>query len=145
VKLDWAILSNSSEAKDGLASILSAGWDTAYRPSFPAPFLGAVTVRVLFHRSEAALESGTPHRFEMLFWTADGQSFAPGISFTMHVKSAPSSPTGWDVPAVFAANLSTLAVPKAGEYSIEILVDGEHLKSLHFRFMEGGPPGSPTA
>jgi len=144
VRLDWAILSNASEAKDGLASILSAGWDTAYRPGFPAPFLGAVTIRVLFHRSEAA-ETGTPHRFEMLFWTADGQPFAPAISFTMQVKSPPSAPTGWDVPAVVAANLSTLAVPKAGEYSIEILVDGEHLKSLHFRFMEGGPSAPPTA
>ncbi len=138
MKLDWAILSNAAEAKDGLASILSAGWDTAYRSAFPAPFLGALTVRILFHRSEVS-EAGTPHRFELLFWDQDGSPFAPSISFVMAVKLAPGSPAGWDVPWVVAANLSNLAVPRAGHYSIEVLVDSEHLKSIHFRFMQVAP------
>jgi len=139
VKLDWAILSSAAEARDGLASILLGGWDTAYRPTFPTPFLGAVTVRLLFHRSEVS-EQGTPHRFELLFWNEDGKPFAPSISFVTPVKLMPEVPVGWDVPWVIAANLSNLAVPQAGDYSIEVLVDGEHLKSLRFRFIHSAAP-----
>jgi len=39
----------------------------------------------------------------------------------------------WDIPAMFALTFAGLQLERVGRYSIEILADNAHLKSLNFR------------
>ncbi len=125
MRLDWAILSTAAEAREGLASMLSGGWDTSFRPEFPAPFIGAVTVRALFNRTEA----GRSHPCEMHFLDEDGKPFAPTFRFELRVDVSPSLPQGWDIPALASITLNGMIIPKPGLYSVEILMGGNHVKS----------------
>jgi hypothetical protein len=140
MKLDWAILSNSGEIQANLAYVMGGGWDTAWRPAFPAPFFGALNLRLLVHPSEIS----HPHRIELQFWNEDGKPFAPQLQLTVGPgEMPPEHEVGWDVPAMLAIALHGLMVPKPGRYSIEILIDGAHARSMPFKFVQGGPPGAP--
>lgn len=137
MKLDWAHLSNSAEVRDGLVYVLGGGWDTGWRPSFPAPFLGALTLSVRVHPSEIS----KAHQVELLFWDADGKPFAPPATLSLEPGTIPDKhPTGWDIPANIAIGLQNLPIPSPGFYSIEILIDGQHQRSVRFRFVQGMPP-----
>jgi hypothetical protein len=139
MRLDWAILSNSGEIQGNLAYVLGGGWDTAWRPIFPAPFFGALNLRLLVHPSEVS----EPHRIQLQFWNQDGKPFAPQLDLNVGPgQIPPEHEVGWDVPAMLAIGLQGLTVPAPGRYSIEILIDGQHVRSMPFKFVLGGPPGS---
>jgi len=142
MKLDWAILSNSAEIQANLSYVLGGGWDTGWRPIFPTPFLGALTLRLLVHPAEVS----QPHKIELYFWNEDGKAFAPPLTITLGPSVVPPEhPRGWDLPAMLAIGLQNLQIPDQGRYSIELLVDGQHTKSIPFRFVSGGPPGAPLS
>jgi hypothetical protein len=142
MRLDWAILSNSSEIQGGLSYVLGAGWDTGWRPAFPAPFLGALTLRVMVHRTEAAER----HRLVVRFWDEDGAEFAAPLEVELGPGEVPEGhPAAWEIPAQLAIALHGLPIPSPGHYSFEISVDGHHLKSVPFRFVQGQPPPVTTA
>lgn len=139
MKLDWAILSNSAEIQNNLSYVLGGGWDTSWRLAYPSPFLGALTVRLLQHRVEAA----RPHKLEVHALNEDGQPFAPPVTITLAPGLIPPDfPQGWDIPTLVAIDLRGLMIPKAGRYSFEVLIDDSHAKSIPFRFILGGPPGA---
>ena len=139
MRLDWAILSNFAEVQANLSYVLGGGWETAWRPSFPAPFGGALSLRLLAHPSEVT----TRHHVELLFWNEDGRPFAPSVSLDFGPGGIPTGhPTGWDLASVVAINLQSLLIPDAGRYSIEILIDGQHVKSIPFLCMVGSGPSA---
>ena len=142
MKLDWAILSNSSEIQGGLGYVLGGGWDTSWRPTFPASFIGALTLRVMVHRTEVTRQ----HELEVRFWDEDGRDFAPALQVQLGPGTVPDGhPPTWEVPAQLAIGLHGLPIPAAGHYSFEVSVDGQHLKSVPFRFVEGLPPPAAAA
>ncbi len=137
MKLDFAVLSNASEVNGNLLYLQGGGWDTGWRPFFPAPFQGALTIRLLWHPTELS----SSHQLELRFLSEDGAEFAPTFRLTMQgAKLAADFPKGWDVPLMFAIGLQNLPIPAPGHYSIEVLVDNQHLKSVQFRMMKGGAP-----
>lgn len=137
MKLDWATLANSAEATpNGLLYIMGAGWDTATRPSFPAPFAGAVALRLLFHRRE--LE--TRHSLTVELVNEDGSRVVE-ISHELDLGQVPRRPEPRsraleEVPIPVAVNLASLLIPQPGRYAIEIFLDGSHLKTLSFVFQQ---------
>lgn len=141
MKLDWAILSNSAEvAPNNLAYVLGGGWDTAWRSQFPAAFGGALTLRLLLNRLEVA----RPHQLEVHLLDEDGHPFVPPVTRNMsEMNLPPDYPKGWDVPALLAIGMPVLPIPSPGHYSLEILIDGQHVKSVPFRFILGPPPPPP--
>lgn len=142
MKLDWAILSNSAEIQANLSYVLGGGWDTAWRPSFPAPFMGAVTLRILVHPSEV----GKAHQLELDFWNEDGKPFSEPLQLTVGPGQIPEDhPVGWELPALLAIGLQGLPIPEPGRYSIEVLIDGQHFKSIPFRMILGPPSGPPPS
>jgi hypothetical protein len=42
-------------------------------------------------------------------------------------------PHGWDLAANIVINLGTVAIPKAGFYRFEILIDDQQVRTLPFR------------
>lgn len=137
MKLDWAILSNAADGRDGVVSILAAGWDTAWRPAFPTPFIGALTIRALFHPTE----SGRVWTFRIEFHDEDGNVLQEALTLPVDVKRNADLPIGWDVSAIASVSIMGLPIPKPGVYSIEILCEGNHLRTIPFRFVEGAPSG----
>lgn len=140
MKLDWATLSNSAEAGgNGLLYIMGAGWDTAARPSYPAPFAGALAMRLLFHPRELA----TTHVLTVEIITEDGNRVVE-ITHELDFRGLSekwSTPPQYlaEIPIPVALNLSTLTIPSPGRYAIAIFVDGSHLDTLSFVFQ---PPGT---
>src|SRR5438046_2404870 len=126
--LDWAILAESVQLHEGLAFILGGGIDTVSVPQLPAPFTGAVLVRLLLHRTEA------DHRqlIEIRFLDEDGQQLVQ-LQAQISPRLPDGVPIGWDVPMMANFNLQALPLPRAGQYSIEILANGIHLRSLNLR------------
>ena len=135
MRLDYAILANSAEIREGLAFMLGGSWDTAYSIGLPTQFNGSVLLRILFHQTEAASQ----HYLELRVLDEDGQAIAPFAKIDLQVKIPEDLPAGWDVPLLAAANLRGLPIQKYGRYSFELLVDGMHVKSLPFRFLQGPP------
>ncbi len=120
MRLDWALLANAAEGPpNGLVYILGAGIDTLWREQFPAPFGGAMVLRVLSSRleSERLLVLNLPPR-------------------TVHAEH----PQGWDLAANIVINLSGVALPKPGFYRFEILIDDQQVRTLPFRAVQ--PPKS---
>lgn len=137
MRLDWAILSNASDAREGVVSILSAGWDTSWRQDFPTPFIGALTIRALFHPTE----TGRVWTFRIEFHDEDGGLLQEPMTLPMNVQHNPNLPVGWDVSALATVGIMGLPIPRAGVYSIEILCEGNHLRTIPFRFVQGTPNG----
>jgi hypothetical protein len=138
VRLDWALIANAAEGPpNGLVYILGAGVDTLWRESFPAPFGVSVVIRVVGSRSEA----GRPHIVEVLCNDEDGHPVIPqAIRVEIPARAVPTDyPLGWDLASQIVLNLTGVPIPRAGIYAIEILLDGQLLRTLQFRAVQGRP------
>lgn len=141
MRIDWAILANGAEARDGLVYVLGGGWDTAYRQTFPATLTAALTVRLLCQVEEATL----PHQMSLRFRPASGgEPFASTEAFPLLTNIPDDLPSGWEVPTVVAIGLAGLSIPHAGEFRLEIDVDGTVVKTLPFRVLEQPLPPRTT-
>jgi hypothetical protein len=132
MRLDWALLANAAEGPpNGLVYVLGAGIDTLWRDQFPAPFGGAMVIRLLSTR----LESERPHKVEVHCSDEDGNAVLPQpIVLNMGPRQVPSEhPQGWDLASNIVINLSGVAIPKAGHYRFEILIDDQQVRTLPFR------------
>ena len=141
MRVEWALLANAAEGPpNGLIYILGAGLDTFWRPQLPAQFAGAVVIRIAINRSEA----NRPHAVEIQCNDEDGTPILPQpiVLQLGNVQAPPDLPVGWDISANLVAVLNGMALPRAGLYSFEILLDGQHAKSLPFRVVLGLPPGT---
>ena len=135
MRLDWALLANAAEGPpNGLVYILGAGIDTLWREQFPAPFGGALVLRLLSSR----IESDRAHKVEVHCVDEDG---APGLNQPLVLNLPPrpvppEHPHGWDLASNIVVNLAGVAIPKAGLYRFEILIDNQQVRSLPFRAVQ---------
>jgi hypothetical protein len=139
VRLDWALLANAAEGPpNGLVYILGAGIDTLWREEFPAPFGGALVLRVVSSR----LESERPHRVEVHCSDEDGKAILQQpLVLGLPARPVPEHhPPGWDVASNIVVNLSGVPIPKPGFYRFEILIDDQQVRTLPFRAVH--PPRS---
>jgi len=132
MRLDWALLASAAEGPpNGLVYILGAGIDTLWREQYPAPFGGAMVLRLLTTR----LESERPHKVEVHCSDEDGAAvLAQPIVLTIPARPVPADhPHGWDLAAHIVINLSGIAIAQPGFYNFEILVDDQQVRTLPFR------------
>lgn len=128
-ELDYAILCEYVRDEGGLSHILAAGIDTIHVKELPAGHNMAVALRVLFTRSEC----GRPHRFEMFIQTEDGDRIA-AINATITPEWSEELPVHWYKGAQQGLKFGVL-LPETGNYSIDILVDDDHKKTIPFRVL----------
>jgi hypothetical protein len=132
LRLDWALLANAAESPpNGLVYILGAGIDTLWREQFPAPFGGAMVLRVLTSR----LESERSHKVEVHCSDEDGNKvLQQPVVLALPPRTVSSEhPHGWDLAANIVINLAGVPIPKAGFYRFEILIDDQQVRTLPFR------------
>src|ERR1700680_4900059 len=143
MRLDWALLANAADGSpNGLVYILGAGIDTLRRGQFPAPFGGAMVLRLLSSR----LESERAHKVEVHCSDEDGNAvLAQPIVLTLPPRQVPSGhPQGWDLAANIVINLAHVHIAKPGFYQFEILVDDQQGLTLPFRLVQAPRSTSPV-
>jgi hypothetical protein len=143
MRLDWALLANAAEAApNGLVYVLGAGIDTMWRDQFPAPFGGAVVLRVVSSR----LESERAHKVEVHCSDEDGKPvLAQPIVLTVPPRQFPKEqPSGWDLAANIVINLAGVLIDRPGLYRFEIMVDDQQVRTLPFRLVQPGPDDRPS-
>ncbi len=135
MKLDWAMLANYAEVRDGLTFVTGGGIDTVQTAQLPAVLNATILVRLLLHRTEA----GKQHSLELEITDEDGNSVAK-VQAGVSVAVNPETPVGWDIPSVVALNVHGLQLAKEGGYAIEISADNVHLRTLNLRTKVNAPP-----
>ncbi len=128
MKLDWAILANYAEVREGLVFVTGGGIDTVQTPKLPALLNATILVRLLLHRTEANKQ----HSVELEITDEDGATVAK-VQAGVMVPLRPDTPVGWDIPSMVALNIHGLQLAKEGRYAIEISADGSHMRTLNLR------------
>ena len=130
MRVDCALLADAATVREGLLHILGGGVSRANRPEFPAPMFMSLGVRILVHPTEI----NDPHLVRILVLDADGQQLAEStLGFDpppQEARDAFLPGEEWSLP--IAVNLSGVMLPRAGSYSVEVLVDGHHQASVGF-------------
>jgi len=142
MRLDWALLANAAEGPpNGLVYMLGAGIDTLWRDQFPAPFGGAMVLRLVTSR----LEAGRPHKIEVHCRDEDGKAIlAQPIALIVPARQVPTEhPPGWDLAANIVINLAGVHIQKPGFYRFEIMIDDQQVRTLPFRLVQVARP-NPT-
>ncbi|HEV8681785.1 MAG TPA: hypothetical protein VGS09_03270 [Actinomycetota bacterium] len=141
-KLDWMMLANYAEAPPGggLVYIMGGAWDTitvqapleGAPPGAVAAIVGSLAIRLLFHSTEVDRD----HKLEIVLQDLDGAEVAK-IEGGIRVTKALGLPPGWEQGTNFVFPLTGLGLPKFGQYTFHLLVDGQHLGERPFRVLKG--------
>ncbi len=140
MELDWALLCNSVEVKDGsLLALDGVQWDTAWSPDYPAGFGGAVVLRFLF----ALGDVGSRYLIELRFASHGGAEIAGPMITEVTV---PTPPPDWvEGSSSLASNVvlafGGLPVQEPGRYEIRVVHKGGVLKTIPFWARRGAGPG----
>jgi hypothetical protein len=136
VRVEWAILARYAESVGGTATIVGAGIDTYYPPEVPAP----IQVVLAFNLRGQQNEMEGDHELTIRILDAEMQQIGEEGTFGWHGEPNPLIAEGWEAGALFAPIVSQFVAEEEGTYSIEVLVDGDHMKLVPFRVVPGGPP-----
>lgn len=139
-RVEFAFLADAAEAEPGRKFyVLGGGIDSINAMTFPAvhPHMSLV-MRVLIHPMEAEQD----HGIEIRLIDSDGGELAK-IDGSISGRGAVTS--GRDIAMNVVINMVNTRFEEPGDYSIEILIDGEHQRSVPLRLNEvtGPPPGHP--
>src|SRR6266513_262232 len=115
MKLDWALLANYAEVRDGLAFVTGGGIDTIQTPQLPAVLNATILVRLLLHRTE----TNKQHSLDLEITDEERQHRREGPG-RCDGRPEHELPIGWDVPSMVALNVHGLQLAKEGRYAIEI-------------------------
>jgi hypothetical protein len=123
-ELDFAVVCDYVRAEHGIAHVIAGGIDTITVQELPAGQNMGLWARVLLAKSEC----DRPHRFEVVFQDADGERLAE-LSGPIERDWPEGHPPGMKIGVGVAFNFG-LALPAAGIYSIEILINDSLEKSI---------------
>jgi len=127
-----AFLADAVSTRDGLLHILGGGVTRLWRKQYPAPMNVDLAALFTLHPTEATER----HRLRVVIQTVDGDSVAElDGEFGVNV-GPPGSPTsrqpGESLILPLGLSLRGVGIPHPGSYSVEVLVDGQHVESLFF-------------
>jgi hypothetical protein len=130
-KLDFAFLADAAEAEPGRKFyVLGGGVDSIGAQAFPVvhPQL-ALLIRLLVHPTEAE----RPHALEIRLTDSDGGEL---VKLEGSFTAGTGGPPGREMPINISLAMANTRFERAGDYSIELLVDNQHVKSLPLRLYE---------
>jgi hypothetical protein len=130
MELDFALLADSAAVYEGKTSILGGGVSVLWRPQLPAPLGVFLVAQVSYHRTEV----DTEHILRIQVMDADGNAVVPEISGEMR-PGPPLEGIPANVPLTIPVVVPFPPVPvlqRTGMYSIELLLDDRHVKTVSF-------------
>ena len=133
-RLDFAFLADAAEAQPGRKFyVLGGGIDSIGAPRFPVvhPHMSLV-LRIVI----GTLETEEEHQLEIRLIDADGTDVARANgTFTARGRNEP----GREIALPLVMNLVNTRFQAPGDYSMEIMIDGEHAKSLPLKLQQVTP------
>jgi len=118
VNIQVAVLCDAATQDSSNKLNILGAFDTIFAPQLPAVHLQcAVALRVTF----TAGDDG-PHRLALNFINADGRSIMPPIEVPVAVALPEDA---YFVTLNFVVNIQQLQFPEAGQYSVDIRLDGQ--------------------
>lgn len=127
-----AFLADAVSTRDSLLSVLGGGVTRLWRSEYPAPMNVDLALLLTVHPTEAA----EPHRVRVLIQSADGPPEIARLegefSFGDPTPGPRGRQPGESLVLPLGLNLRQIAIPEPGGYSVEILVDNQHVDSLFF-------------
>jgi hypothetical protein len=136
-ELDYAFLCDYVRSEGGVAHVIGAGIDTVFVPQVPSVANLGLLARITFTRTE----TGRPHRIEAILADTDGQRIAHLEAITTP-QWTEGLPTGWRQGSFMALNFG-VPLPRYGLYSLDILINDSHKKSIDLRVIPP-PDNSPS-
>jgi hypothetical protein len=129
MKIDTALLCDAATERDGLLFVLGGGITVVTRDTYPAPLGLTLALRILIHPTEV----NSDHKIEMLLQDEDG-ALVTKVDVSFDAPPAPPQFPPGEEPAIvlpwsFPGNP---ILPHQGRYSIEVLIDGVHQRSIGF-------------
>lgn len=135
-QVDFMILCDYVRSSDGgLLHMIAAGIDRLRVPVLPTVQNVGVAVRLSLQRSECDRD----YELQLIVQHADGERIAELLGQFRATYPPSNMPPGWATHMALALNLG-LPLQVYGEYSLELLVAGDHKKSLGF-IVEPPPQG----
>lgn len=129
MRIDCALLCDAATVREGLLHVLGGGVTRLNRPGYPAP-LAPITLalRILVHPTETDRQ----HQMEVRLQGPDGEPVAK-FSVDFGVTDPGQVQAGEEVSVPLPLTMPpNAALPQAGRYSFEILIDGIHQTSVPF-------------
>ena len=125
MQLSSAMLCDAAKARDGLLYVIGGGITRIQRQTYPADLQCSLALVIDVHQSEL----GRPHELEVLIQDEDGERLvAAKGGFQL---AGADLMVGEHVLLPFTLDIKgKLAEP--GAYSIEILIDGTHQRTIQF-------------
>jgi uncharacterized protein DUF6941 len=132
-----AFLCDFAEVRERLLFALGGGITRLWRDSFPASMDASLALLLELHQMELA----TQHQLEVVVQGEDGQRV--GEVKGAFQMGAPEIEVGENLLVPIALDLRPARLPAPGSYTVEIVIDGTHQRTIQFRAMtRPEPPGS---
>jgi len=141
MELDFALIADAADVSGGKLYVLGGAFDTIHMQQLPAthPIL-AVAMRLLL----SPVDLDRKHVLEILLLDADAHHIASAKGELM-VGRSPDSPQGWKQAVILPLRFFNVPFQSAGHYSIEILINGNMVKSIPLRVIQHAPTNQPQA
>jgi hypothetical protein len=142
--LDFMVVADYVRPENGVLHMIAAGIDTIYAGAVPSARQVGLGLRLLLTPAEAQYE----HPVELIFQDPDGRRIAQLRALLSPQPLAPAAKAGRKLGVVIAFNI-TLPLPGYGDFSFELLVGGNHIKTIPMIISEppqphpGIAPGTP--
>jgi hypothetical protein len=137
VRIDCALLCDATTVREGLLHVLGGGVTRINRPGYPAPLAPlALALRILVHPTE----TDRTHQLDVRLQGADGQEIGK-FDVQFGIGDPGEVEPGEEVSVPLPLNMPpNVALPSAGRYSFELLIDGVHQQTVAF-IAKHVPPG----
>ena len=121
-----AMLCDYATVREGLLHVLGGGINRLWRENFPAQM--GVTLALLFelHPTEANMK----HSLSIVLLDEDGHRLAEVNADFQVGRQMGAGRRGENIVLPLAVSLQQMEIPNPGAYSVEILIDGQHKRSV---------------
>jgi hypothetical protein len=134
VNVAAAFLCDFAEVRERLLFALGGGITRLWRDSFPASMDASLALLLELHQMELA----TQHQLEVVVQGEDGQRM--GEVKGAFQMGAPEIEVGENLLVPIALDLRPARLPAPGSYTVEIVIDGTHQRTIQFRAMTRPEP-----
>jgi hypothetical protein len=136
MRVDTCLLCEAVTVHDGLLNILGGGVTVVQNAAYPAELGLALALRIMVHPTELA----HPHKLEIVLQDDDGAQVTK-VDMGMEAGDTSAVPVGEEGEVLVPWNFpGRPALPHAGRYSFELLIDGVHQLSVPLKADETGGP-----
>lgn len=126
-----ALICDFASVREGLLFVVGGGITRVWRREFPAPLNVALALLLEAHPTEA----NRPHEVDVIVQSEDGAAVAQ-LKGGFQISTNEGARAGEPALIPFVIDFRSVAVPKHGGYSVEILLDSTHMRSLPFQVAE---------